>query len=94
MKKLLLFFVLTILSSSAIAELKQTYTPDGQPRLEWIDGYVDPVIAYARKTASGVMSDEEYLKASKAELRALIKKSEGKEARAAKFPKELDKYNH
>jgi hypothetical protein len=75
-----------------MAGWKTTYTPDGHRKYVWIEGYVRPEIEYAQKTApNGTMSDEEYLKAHKAELRALLEKSQGTEARAARFPKELDK---
>lgn len=96
MKKLLLLCFLTLISTSASAELKLTYTTDGRPNLEWIEGYVDPKIeAYVESMKdTKPMSDDEYLRAHKAELRELIEKSHQFGTRikgTAGSPQELDR---
>jgi hypothetical protein len=62
MKKLLLFVILSVLAGTACAELKEIISPDGHRKLEWIDGYVNPVIERERERASKEkpLSDEAY----------------------------------
>jgi hypothetical protein len=96
MKKLLLFFVLFMFSASAAAGLKVIHTADGHTRLERIEGYVDPKIEAYRESMKDTkpMSDDEYLRAHKKELRELLENSHKPAIRGeAKFPKEFDKYN-
>jgi hypothetical protein len=96
MKKLLLICFLALISTSVFAGLKLTYTTDGRPNLEWIEGYEDPDIKAYREQMKDTkpMSDDEYLRAHKKELRELLENSHKPAIRGeAKFPKEFDKYN-
>jgi hypothetical protein len=96
MKKLLLLFVLFLFSASAAAGLKVIHTADGHTRLERIEGYVDPKIEAYRESMKDTkpISDDEYLRAHKAELRELIEKSHQFGTRikgTAGSPQELDR---